>query len=246
MKNNLSLILFIFIGFAAFAQKFPEAPKNKLVIDFTGTTLSQSEIALLEQRLVAYSDSTSTQIAVVIMPDIGGDDINLYTAELAEKWGIGRKEHNNGCIILLSMADRKVSIQNGYGLEPYLTDALSKRIIDQRIIPEFKEGNFYNGLYLGTEAIMEVLAGTFQADQDNNEDMPGSLIAVFLLFIVIFILVKKTKNHNHNTGGGYWIGGFGSGSSGRGGFGGGFSSGGSSFGGFGGGSFGGGGASGGW
>lgn len=248
MRNLLIFILYLGVSSGLLAQKFPPAPKNHLVSDFTGNTLNPSEIAQLEQKLVAYSDSTSTQIAVVIMPDIGGDDINLYTAELAQAWGVGRNKFDNGCMILLSMADRKVAIQNGYGLEPYLTDALSKRIIEQRMIPEFKQGNYYTGIDGAVDAIFEVLAGTFEGETYSEEDDIMPFIIFFIFIILIIFMISKNKNlQHHKHGGGYWIGGLGGRpySGGFGSFGRGFG-GGNSFGGFGGGSFGGGGASGSW
>jgi uncharacterized protein len=242
MNNRLLFVAFVLFSTTVLAQRFPPKP-DRLVNDFTNSVLSSEQIETLEAKLLAYEDSTSTQITLVILNDIGGDDINLYTAELGQNWGVGRGEHNNGCVILLSMEDRKVSIQNGYGLEPYLTDAISKRIIEKHIVPEFKKGDYYSGLDKGTDAIISVLAGTFK-DDGGKEDVKFPLPIIILLMIIVFIVFRAGSRNNRGNfgGGGYWIGGFGSGSSG-GGFGGGSGGG---FGGFGGGSFGGGGASGSW
>jgi len=246
LKKTLLLTL-LFSSLLVFGQRFPEKPKPpRLVNDYTNT-LNPREQQMLESKLVRYSDTTSTQIAIVILQDIGGDDVNLYTAELAEEWKIGQKGKDNGLLILLSLDDRKMSIQVGYGLEPILTDAISKQIIDGYITPQFKQGNFYAGLNEGTDQIIKALAGEFKGKPNRRQKRSFPWLVVVII-IIAFIISAFRKNRpgsgGYRGGGGYWIGGFGSGYSGGGGFGG--SSGGGGFGGFGGGSFGGGGASGSW
>ncbi len=245
------LFLSLFVSSLLFAQSkcIPERA-NKLVNDYT-QTLSSSEIAQLESKLVAYNDTTSTQIAIVILPELCGEDINMLAVEIAHAWGIGQADKDNGCIILMSMeqGNRKVAIQNGYGLEAYLTDALSRRIIEQIILPEFKQNNYYAGLDNGTTAIMQVLAGNFEGSGPKKDKAFPYATIVFLVILFLYIVFNRKRGGGSGFGGsrgggGYWIGGFGSG--GFGGSGGGFSSGGGGFGGFGGGGFGGGGASGSW
>jgi uncharacterized protein len=244
----LPAFIALFIGISTLAQNdcIPER-STKLVNDYTGKTLNQDQINALEQKLIAYGDSTSTQITIVIMNDVCGEDINFFAAQLGESWGVGQGEKDNGCVILLSMEDRKVAIQNGYGLEAYLTDAMSRRVIEGVIIPRFKAGDYYAGLNDGTSAIMQILAGTFENDAPQ-QDLNAPPIAIILLIIILIILLAargggRGNRGNRGYGGGYWIGGFGGGHIG--GSSGGFGSGGG-FGGFGGGSFGGGGASGSW
>lgn len=243
MKLRLVIAL-IFAGFALFAQDdcIPARP-NKLVNDYTGNTLKKAQVEALERKLVAYNDTTSTQITIVIMNNICGEEINFFTAQLGQKWGVGQGEADNGCVVLLSMEDRKVSIQNGYGLEEYLTDAMSKRIIEQVIIPHFKNDEYYEGLNDGTTAIMQLLAGKFEGSPHKDYDGPPVIVIIFIILLIIFLVSRGGRGGrgNRGLGGGYWIGGFGGGSlGGGGGFGGG------GFGGFGGGGFGGGGASGSW
>ncbi len=246
MYRILSLLLLFSLHLHA--QRFPEKQSPpKLVNDFA-EILTQSDRVRLEKKLVAYDDSTSTQIAVIILDDIGGDDINLYSAELAEEWGIGQQGKDNGLLVLLSMEDRKIAIQVGYGLEPVVTDAISKSIIENYILPEFRNGNFYRGLDIGTDQIMKALAGEFKNEnprkKGGKKDIPW--LPVLLIIIVFFVIASRNRKGGGRggRGGGYWIGGFGTG----GGFSGGgsFGGGGGGFGGFGGGSFGGGGASGSW
>ncbi|MEY2969982.1 MAG: hypothetical protein RLZZ599_355 [Bacteroidota bacterium] len=251
-------LLFATISFVGvFGQKDPnpktwDAP-TQLVTDAAGI-LSISEVKYLENKLLDYADTTSTQIAILTLNSIDGDEINLFTAELAQQWGIGQKGGNNGCLILVAVADRLMSIQNGYGLEPYLTDATTRIIIENYMLPYFKQGEYAVGLDQGTNAIFEVLNGTFEGQGgrgSKKEDRIRSLLKALVLLIIIVILLSRRGGGGGGLrtgpfwwgyGGGYTMGG----GMHRGGFGSGGSFGGGGFGGFGGGSFGGGGASGSW
>ncbi|HCQ17043.1 MAG TPA: methanol dehydrogenase [Cryomorphaceae bacterium] len=242
MRRLTSLFLLLFLSLNLAGQRFPEKPSPPRLVNDLATVLTRNDAARLERKLVAYDDSTSTQITVITVKDIGGDDINLYAAELGEKWGIGQKGKDNGVLILLAQKEREITIQVGYGLEPVLTDAISKRIIENYIIPEFKQGDFYGGLDSGTDQIIKALAGEFKNENPRDSER-GKGIPWFpiIIMIIIFIAIAAKGNRGGRGGrggGGYWIGGFGGGSFGGGGGGG--------FGGFGGGSFGGGGASGYW
>lgn len=248
--RNIWIAFLAVLSLSVFAQDFPERPNlsEGLVIDRVGI-LSASEIEALNQKLLSYEDTTSTQVLIYIAKPVN-DDVNLYAAQLADAWGVGQKESNNGCIIFITMEslsskeNRHIAIQNGYGLEPYLTDATSKQIIDERIIPFFKQGYYHQGLEEGTNAIFQVLAGTFTGSGTTPPSSNFQFDFFFLFIVIILVVGRLNKNNGGGRGGmyggGYWIGGMGGGHSG-----GGFSSGGS-FGGFGGGGFGGGGASGSW
>jgi uncharacterized protein len=242
------------------AQDFPEAPNPpRLVNDFTGT-LSAEELGKLEQKLLAYSDSTSTQVSIVLMGSVGIYDISDYAFQLGEKWGIGGKGKDNGLLILAAMDDRKVFIATGRGLEGAVPDALAKRIVNDLILPNFKMQAYYQGLDQATDMIFKLASGEYKAEEMLAEDNSGGAIFFILFFVVVFVILPLIKNRRDNDnhmggkGGGidFWttlmlanvLGGGGGRSSG-GSFGG-FSSGGGSFGGFGGGSFGGGGAGGSW
>ena len=117
MMKKLLLLFFIYINSQAFALDFPARPEpSKLVNDFTNT-LSSQEQDQLEKKLVAFNDSTSIQIAVVIMKTLDGYPLSDYAFELAQKWGIGQKETNNGVLLLVSMDEHKLYIATGYGME---------------------------------------------------------------------------------------------------------------------------------
>ncbi len=218
------------------------------VYDYAGL-LQEQERKLLEQKLKKYFDSTSTQIVIATVNKVN-DDISLYATEWAHKWGIGGKENDNGVFLLVSKDDRKITIRTGYGVEHRLTDALSRRIIEEKIIPYFRQGNYYGGLNAGVDAIILALKGEYKNIKSNNKD-EGIPLWIIILFIIIIIILLSSANKNsgggwHSSGGGPIIfssGGrssWGGGSFGGGSFGGGFS------GGFGGGGFGGGGATGSW
>lgn len=259
-KFSFLIILFLLASLTGLAQEFPEKP-NRLVNDYTGT-LSQDQIYQLEQKLVAFDDSTSTQIAVVLIQSVGIYDISDYTVRLAEAWGVGQKGKNNGLVLLAALKDRKVSIQTGYGLEGALPDAITKRIIENEIKPSFREGNYYAGLDKATDAIIAYTKGEYKNDDAQARPSKESgKFPVGLIILIIIIIVVISKKGGGGKGGQiigsrggsnlFWwtlMSGMG-GRSGGGGFGGGhggFGGGGGGFGGFGGGSFGGGGSSGSW
>ncbi|WP_369997688.1 YgcG family protein [Winogradskyella sp.] len=268
------IFLFCLISFSSvFAQyEIPPVPKLQTsVYDDDIKLLSTSQKNSLEQKLIRYSDTTSTQIVIAIISSTKGEYINYLGAQWAEAWGIGQEKEDNGIFILLAKDDRKIGISTGKGVEHLLTDALSKRIIERDIIPYFKRNDYYGGLDRATDAIFEVMNGEYQGTRQNDSfEFPFAVFFVLFVFFIIFIIAitknrgggggnKGNRNNDEarsileaiilsNMGRGSYSRGS---SSGGGIFGGGSSSGGSfgggGFGGgFGGGSFGGGGASGGW
>lgn len=252
-KNILYVVLAVLPIFAE-AKEIPPVPNPpRLVNDFVGI-LSSGEVQALEQKLVAYDDSTSTQIAVVIEETLDGDDIFDYSHRLATAWGIGREGKNNGILIYVAIADRKLRIQTGYGAEGFLPDAMAKRIIERIITPNFRSQNYYQGLDQAADAIIQLSKGEY-INEDAGQgggSLPFPVILIFIiLFIAIVIIISKggggggyNRGGRYDSGGGGWII-FGPGSGGGGGSSG-WGGGGGGFGGFGGGDFGGGGAGGSW
>jgi uncharacterized protein len=255
------LILFVMLlasGFTAFSQDYP-AKSNTLVTDYTNS-LSADDKQRLESKLVAFDDTSSTQIAIVLIKSIGDYDINEYGTELGRRWGVGQKGKNNGLLILAAMDQHKVTIQTGYGVEGAVPDVITHVIIQNDITPHFKQGDYYGGLDLATDDIIKYTKGEFKGDKkpqhQNNNGNAAGLIIVIIIFILIMIF-RNRGGGGHIIGGrggaspfwwflaGDMLGGAGRGGSGWGG-GGGNSGGGGGFGGFGGGSFGGGGSSGSW
>ncbi len=262
-KIALTLLFCFFQSWILFAQgDFPQIPNPpRLVNDFT-ETLTEAEVSQLENKLVAYNDSTSTQVTIVMIKSIGPYDISDYAFQLGDLWGIGQKDKENGILILAAMDDRKVFIATGYGMEGAIPDILAKRIVDQLIVPNFRMEEYYSGLDKATDMIFKLASGEYEADKALSEGNNSGALILFLIFIFVFVILPLLKNRkdndNHMGGkrggvdlfttlmlanllGGGGRGKFGDFSSGRGSFGGG-----GGFGGFGGGSFGGGGAGGSW
>jgi uncharacterized protein len=263
MKKIFLLSLLGLIFNFAFGQDFPEKP-GTLVNDYANV-LSATQKQSLEQKLVAFDDSSSTQIAIAIVKSVGDYDINEYAVELGRKWGVGQSGKNNGIMIVVAVGDRKISIQTGYGVEGALPDVYARRIIDNDIKPNFKAGDYYAGLDAGTTSIIKYTRGEYKNDNpkaSKSKGGSGSLVIIIIIVVVIIIIMRKGGGGGSEIIGGrgasnalFWALLFGGGGGSRGGnsgwgsgggFGGGGSSGGGGFGGFGGGSFGGGGSSGSW
>ena len=261
-------LLFIALIFCntIFAQfTIPEKPSFQTSVYDYANVLSASEKTQLEEKLVRYSDSTTTQIVVITIESLKGEDVSQLATKWGQTWGIGgTKQDDNGVIILLAKAEKKIAINPGYGVEDRLTAGIGGTIIRNIIIPEFKAGSFYNGLDKGTDAIIDVFKGKFkgerkQASKGNNFPILPFIVIIIIVLVLMFRNKGGGGNSGNNSGGGPSLmdvillsslgrssgggfGGFGGGSSG-----GGFGGGGGGFGGgFGGGGFSGGGSSGGW
>jgi uncharacterized protein len=220
--------------------------------------LSPTEKQFLENKLVSVDDSSSNQIAVVILPTLDGYPIEEYATKLFRTWGIGNKKTNNGVLLLIAINDRKVRIEVGYGLEGAIPDITANNIINNDIKPAFKQGAYFEGINTATDNIEKAAVGEYKvARQKKGKEKGGSIFLFLVILIVIIAIVgKKGGNGGSNIGGGGFsdiatgmllgslLGGGGRRGGDWGGGGGGFGGGG--FGGFGGGSSGGGGASGGW
>ena len=248
--NKILLSIFLVLHFFAIGQVLdkegiPETISPPRLINDFAEIISETHRQELEDKLVAFNDSTSTQICIVTVNSIGDYSIEDYAARLGRKWGVGQKDKNNGILIVVAKEERKVDIEIGYGLESYITDYDSKHIIDELIIPAFKQSNYYQGLEDATNRIIGQLQGTYTAEAEQPEQLPF-WVYIIIIGVIIFIVIiissgSSGRGSGFGGGGSSWTWGSGGGSSWSGGGG---SSGG--FGGFGGGSFGGGGSSGSW
>ncbi|MFA9194848.1 TPM domain-containing protein [Flavobacterium sp. FBOR7N2.3] len=247
-----------------FAQfTIPEKPSLQTSVYDYANLFNANEKKQLEEKLVRYSDTTTTQIVVITVESLKGEDVSLLATNWGQTWGVGGTEKDdNGVIILISKNDRKIAINPGYGLEDRLTAGIGGEIIRNIILPEFKAGSYYKGVNKGTDALFDVFKGKYKGTRKakKEQDFPTLPFVIIVVFIVILISRNKGGGNGGNSGNrggggpslldviilsnlgrnsGGFGGGFGGGSSG-GGFGGGFS------GGFGGGGFSGGGSSGSW
>jgi uncharacterized protein len=248
----LLCFLFTQISFAQF--DIPEKPEFQTSVYDYAKVLSADEKAQLEEKLIRYSDSTSTQIVVITIESLKGEDIGILTPKWGQKWGIGGTAKNdNGVIILLAKAERKIWISAGYGLEDRLTAGIGGEITRNIIIPEFKAGSYYSGLDKGTDALFDVFKGKYKGERKQTKEKKFPVLPIIIIVVIILMLISRNKNSggtSGNSSGGPCLldviilsslaggrgssGGFGGGSSGGGGFGGGFGGGGFSGGGSGG------------
>lgn len=245
--------LFFFNFFNAQSQDIPERPKpQRLVNDYTGT-LKPTEAQQLEDKLLLFNDSTSTQITVVIVNDLNGYAPSEYATEIGNKWGVGQKGFDNGAVILIKPKTRtskgEAYIAIGYGLEGVIPDATGKRIVESTMIPHFKENNYYKGIDEAVNTMISIAKNEYTAKDYMNKGNNKMILGVVFIFlaIVFFMFIKFARVRSYSTTNNipFWTAFWLLGSSGHhssGSFG--NFSGGS--GGFGGGSFGGGGAGGSW
>jgi uncharacterized protein len=257
MKRIL-LFIVLLAGLQGGAQQIPDPPNPpRLVNDFTNT-LTPAQVQALEEKLVAYDDSTSSQIAIVIINTLDGYDIAEYGLALGRKWGVGGKEFRNGVIVLIALEDRRSRIEVGYGLEGAIPDITAKSILDNSITPHFREGNYYRGLDLATSDLIAAAAGEYKAPEGygkRKDEDGGGFGFGWIIFAILFFIIfggrggsggRGRRDRGLASAAGWILGSMlSSGSRGGGGWSGG-GGGGGGFGGFGGGSFGGGGASGSW
>lgn len=254
------LVCFLFtqISFAQFT--IPEKPSFQTSVYDYANVLSATEKSALEEKLIKYSDSTSTQIVVITIESLKNEDVSQLATKWAQTWGIGgTAKKDNGVIILLAKEERKIAINPGYGLEDRLTAGIGGEIIRNIIIPEFKAGSYYKGLNKGTDALFDVFKGKYKGERKQNKKKNFPILPIIIIVIILLVLISRNKkdggNSGNSGGGGPSLldviilsslgrGGFGGGGSG--GFGGGSSGGGGFGGGFGGGGFSGGGSSGNW
>lgn len=258
MKSAVIFTVIFWTGLLS-AAVFPPAPNPFHYVNDYTSTLSTQQQQILENKLIDYGRETSSQIAVVIVPTTNEYEIADYAFALGDKWGIGRKQLNNGVLMLIAKNDRKVFIATGQGLEGVLPDAFLSQVIRHAILPEFKQGQYAQGINDGLDAIIAASKGEYGAyeteEGEFDQYIPFLMVLVFLAFVAfgeyqyhkdeVYIspnqrdqlnrIVRQSTLSRRRGGGSGFGGGFG-----------GFGGGGSSGGGFGGGGFGGGGAGGSW
>lgn len=241
MRTAFLLISAFLIPVSLVAQRDVPDLANHRVHDDAGI-LSPSTISSLEQSLRTFEDSTSNQLAILIVPSLEGETIDQFGIRVADAWKLGTKDRDNGIILLVALEERKMRIEVGQGLEGPLPDAVCNRIIRNEMAPAFRRQDYDGGVVATVDAIRNAIKGEYRGTgthRTKRQRLPGGFI---VLLIVIILIMRSRGNRGGGSG---W-------SSGRGwyygGGGRGWGGGGGSFGGFsgGGGSFGGGGSSGSW
>ena len=250
----LITIILIRTGIGYAQSGIPEIPVPPRLVNDFAQILSPDQLQILESKLVALNDSTSVQIAIVIVPTLNSYEKADFAQQLGQKWGVGGSKFNNGIVVLVkpktTSEKGEAFIATGYGVEGAIPDATASDIVNNEMIPFFKQNDYYGGINAATDVLSSLIKGEFKAENYGKKKKGTSATVVLIIIIVIVFLISRNNNNHHTinrsgSGGPIFFplggGGFGGGSSG--GFGGG---GGGGFGGFGGGSFGGGGAGGSW
>lgn len=218
-----------------------DIPKPTGYVNDTAAIMSPQVKQKLEQFLRDFEKSDSTQITVLTIPTLDGEALEDYSLRVLESWKIGQKGKDNGVLLLVAKAEKKIRIEVGYGLEGRLTDLLAGRIVDNEISPQFKQGNFDAGITAGVVGIAQAVRGEYTGTGKTRQKKKSSPFGFIFLFLFLGPLLGRLggrRGGRHRRGGIFFLGPFMGGGGGFGGGGGGFSGGG----GFGGG----GGASGGW
>lgn len=270
-RSLVIAVSFIASGVSASAEQTclleTPAPTRVQVVD-RADILTPGQENDLNSRLAQFNKATSTQLLIVTVNDLCGYDKSEFTYTLGEKWGVGQKGKDNGVVIMVKphgqQGNRHAFIATGYGVEGVVPDALAHRIVQQEMIPRFKQGDFYGGISAAAETVMGLTKGEFTADQyaQQSKGRPKNWIPFVVFFLIILVVfgsrISRTRRYATDNNLGFWAawlllsqsgrrhgGYYDDFRSGGGGFGG-FGGGGGGFGGFGGGGFGGGGAGGSW
>lgn len=211
-KLLISAILFIFsfltLGSSLFAMDIVRPPKEIPIVDQTNT-LTTEQKGSLAATIAKERSQSSNQIAILVIPSLNGESLEEYSIKVARNWGIGTNQNNNGVLLLVVKNDRKLRIEVGTGLEGALPDAKTNRIIRYRITPEFKKGNYYEGIKSGLDGIILAIHNEYDATSSPSGaktfmDDFGDVITefgFFLLFIPIFITSVLARSKS------WWLGG---------------------------------------
>jgi len=272
MNKRFSLFLSLLILLISFSLEtkadIPPRPDPPRLVNDMADVINPEQEKELEYKLREFHHNTSNQILVITVKSLDGDAPSNYAFEVGEKWKVGQKEFDNGIVILIkprySNTDKgQAFIAIGYGLEGAIPDAITKRIVDNEMIPFFRNNDYYGGINKASEVLMSLASGEITAEGYNNQSETSPLFTFIpiIIFIIIFLLIRASNAKSYSLGRGtsFWTalwlgsalggshsGSWGNFSGGSGGFGGSGSGFGGGFSGFGGGSFGGGGAGGSW
>ena len=186
MRKFLLITLFFFLGFVAQAEV--AVPELKSRITDTTNTLTTEQISQLEQSLAALEQSKGSQLAVLIVPTTKPEAIEEYSLRVVDKWKLGRKDVDDGVLLLIAKNDRKMRIEVGYGLEGAITDFSAGRIIKEYISPEFRQGHFYGGIVAGVEQLSRLIRGELLPEPTTNQGIDEDSSAIpFIIFAASFL-----------------------------------------------------------
>lgn len=220
------LLFFLLLAALTAHAQLAVPPHGGVWVHDEAHVLSEATKASLEAILQAERDSTSNQIAVLIIPSLQGEPIEEYAIRVAHnEWKLGQKGKDNGVLLLIAIEDRQVRMEVGYGLEGSLTDAMSTRINRNEIAPRFRQGDFDGGVRAGVIAVIQAIKGEYKNDNpvtrtQRKKSRRGSPFYTLLIIVAVLFVLSRRKGGGGG-GGGYWSsgagflgGGFGGGSGG--------------------------------
>lgn len=198
------------------AQDVPAKPNPPTRVNDLAHVMTPDQVDALEHKLVAFNDSTTSDIVIVTVPDIGNSSIEDYALKILRTWGVGDKKNNNGIVILADIKDHQVYIAIGYGLEGAIPDITAKEIVDNEIVPNFREGgndNYYRGFDQATNALIKAAAGQYKAPEGyaqgrhRRSNGTGNAIGFFIIILIILFVIFRRRGGGGGGGGGYYGGG---------------------------------------
>jgi uncharacterized protein len=195
MRRFAICLLFLLQCAVASALDVPQLKER--VTDLAGV-LTAEQVSALDSKLRDVENTDSTQVAVLIIPSLEGESLEDYSMRVAEAWKLGQKAHDNGALLFISMKDRAIRIEVGYGLESNLTDARTNQIIRNNISPRFRDGDFYGGIDAGLTGIIQSVRGLYQAapqPERRHVQKSGGIfnLLIVMLFPLLWILSATGK-----------------------------------------------------
>lgn len=194
-------VISIFVVSTAYALNLPSY--DGFVTDLAGV-LTSSQKQNLESSLEAYRQETSNEIAVLIVPSLEGEVIADLAVEVGREWGIGTEEHNNGILLLIAIEDRELFIATGYGLEGAVPDIVAKGIIDEEIVPQFRNGDYYAGVQAGIEALKKHIGGEYTADRYSSSGSSSDWSGIWIFIVIIGVQILAAVLGSTKS---WWMGG---------------------------------------
>jgi len=189
LRAPLAAMLLIATQLAA--AQVPVPPLKARVTDLTGT-LTADQRGALEQKLAALESRKGSQVAVLLVPTTQPETVEQYAIRVFDQWKLGRKGVDDGVLLVVARNDRKLRIEVGYGLEGAIPDATARRIIDEEIVPLFKQGNFYGGVSAGMDRVIRLIDGEAMPPPKRTT-APGSGWSAETLVIGFVILAMLSQ-----------------------------------------------------
>ena len=184
-----AVLVAFWVGLAGAEELKPVPALTARVTDQTGT-FSREQRTQLEAKLATFESEKGSQIVVLVVPTVKPEAIEQYAIRAAESWKLGRKSVDDGALLIVAKADKALRIEVGYGLEGALTDAASKRIISEIIVPHFKQGDYFSGIDAGTDAMIKIVRGeSLPAPRSSSGGASGGIGDIDSLLPIGFVLV---------------------------------------------------------